>query len=81
MFTTDGILSIIKGRVKAEVSYDDIKVNADSTAIILHQVYTNESINMKELIKLLLKLGTKPFAEIKDKKTPFDLLAGIIIKK
>lgn len=81
LFTTEGIIPLIKGKMQAVVSYDDIVVNADSSAITLHQTYINENIDMSEFVNLLILLGTRPFAEVKDKRTPFDLLAGIIKKQ
>ena len=80
LFTTEGIMPVTKGKMKAVVLYNDVEINADRSALILHQVYNNSKVNMIKLIELIMKLRTKPFAEIKDKKTPFDLLAGIIKK-
>ena len=80
LFTTEGIIQIIKGKMKTVVPYDDTEVSSDKTTLILHQPYSNIQLNMFKLVDLVLKLRTKPFAEIKDKKSPLDLIAGIIKK-
>ncbi len=78
LFTTDGIMQVIKGKMKTVVPYDGIDLNAEKTAIILHQPYNNPHVNMHQLIELIMKLRSKPFAEVKEKKTSFDLIAGLI---
>ena len=78
LFTTEGIMPLIKEKMKKVVQYDDIEVNPDRTVLFLHQPYTNNRLNMFTLIELIMKLRSKPFAEVKDKKNPFDLIAGII---
>ena len=80
LFTTDGIMQVIKGKMKTVVPYDGIDLNAEKTAIILHQPYNNSQVDMHQLIELIMRLRTKPFVEVKDKKTPFDLIAGLIKK-
>ena len=35
---------------------------------------------MHQLLELIMMLRSKPFVEVKDKKTPFDLIAGLIKK-
>jgi hypothetical protein len=35
---------------------------------------------MHQLIELIMRLRTKLFVEVKDKKPPFDLIAGLIKK-
>lgn len=80
LFTTEGIMQVIKGKMKKVIPYDDVDINTDRTALIMHQSYSNTQIDMVKLIDLVMKLRTKPFAEIKDKKNPFDLINSIIKK-
>lgn len=68
LFTTEGVMQIVRGAVKTAVAYDDIALGSDNNSIILHQrTYSNTDVNMENLINLILSLRTKPFAEVKDK--------------
>ena len=80
LFTTEGIMQIVKGKLKKTVAYDDVEVTADMSAIIVQRTYTNPHINMKAMIEMIEKLRTKPFAEIKEKRNPLEMIAGIIRK-
>jgi hypothetical protein len=68
LFTTEGIMPVIKEKVKKAVLYDDVTVSTEKELIILHQPYVNHSVNMQKLIDLILELRTRPFAEVKKAK-------------
>ncbi|MBQ2658687.1 MAG: hypothetical protein IJF87_08985 [Erysipelotrichaceae bacterium] len=76
LFTTDGIMQVIKGKMKDVVLYDDIELNNNKTALVLHQPYINENINMQALITMVGAMRTTPY-EI-NKANPFDVLAKIL---
>ncbi|MEG1061992.1 MAG: hypothetical protein RSE43_10655 [Oscillospiraceae bacterium] len=80
LFTTEGIVQIMKGKMKEIVPYDEIELTADRSAILLHQSYSNPNISIESFIQLILSLRTKPFAEGKEKKNPFDHIMEIIKK-
>lgn len=77
LFTTEGVMQILKGRMKEAVAYDDIMLNADKTAIILHREYQNENVDMAKLIDVVLSLRSIPFAEVAENNNPLDFIAGI----
>jgi len=77
-FTIDGIMQISRGKMKDVVPYDDIEANADWSAINIHQFYSNEAVDMRELILLIEQLRSKPIEAIPDRINPLDLITKII---
>ena len=75
LFTTEGIVQIVKGRVKELVPYDEIALAADNSAIILHQPYANRYVNMDKLIELVSALRGNDVFEVREKKTPLGRIA------
>lgn len=71
MFTTEGIVQVINGRVKKEVPYDSVAFNSNKTELILHRFYSNPHVNMDQLIEIVMKLRSMPFSEVKDKRRGF----------
>ena len=80
LFTTEGIMQIVKGKLRRAVLYEEVEINADKTAIIVQKPFTNPQVNMEAMIEMVEKLRKKPFLEIKEKKNPLELLAGFIKK-
>lgn len=83
LFTTEGIVQIVKGRVKELVPYDEIVLAADNSAIILHQKYANRDVNMDKLIELVSALRGNDAFEVRDKKTALGRIADLttLVKK
>ena len=66
LFTTDGIMPVIKGRARSVVPYDEIEVTSNRKAIKLHLLYINDAINMEALIDALSRLRSRPFEMTKN---------------
>ena len=60
IFTTEGIIPVIKGKVKKIAPYDGVKWNENSSkkelSVDTKNKYGNELINMDELYKLITQL-------------------------
>ena len=63
LFTTDGIMQVIRGRARSVISYDRINVTPDRKALLLHVIYMNDQINMDSLIDTLSALRKTPFGK------------------
>ena len=53
LIKTEGIVQIVKGRVKETVPYEAITLAADKSAIILHQPYASKDVNIDRLVELI----------------------------
>ena len=73
LFTSDGVVQLVKGKLKQDVPYDDILISPDETAIVIHQPYSNSDIDMHQLISALELIRSKPL-EVYKRKNPLDLL-------
>ena len=78
LFTTDGLVQIVKGKMKEIVEYDTIKRLKDDTGLMISQEYENDHINMPELIELIKSLRTDQEAEMPvfEPKNPVDFIFG-----
>ena len=83
LITTEGIVQIVKGRVKETVPYEAITLAADKSAIILHQPYASKDVNIDRLVELISALSGTDIIEIRDKKTTFSKIADLatLVKK
>ena len=73
LFTTEGIIQIIRSKMKENIPYDEIKINNEKNAIILRQPYNNPNINMVALIKVITSLRSKKYMEVKNTKGPLEI--------
>lgn len=73
LFTTEGIIQIVRGKMKVNIPYDEIKINDEKNSIILRQQYNNPNINMCMLIKIITALRSKKYMEVKGMKGAFEL--------
>ena len=76
LFTTDGLVQIVKGKMKEPVSYDDIKLLPEDKGLMINQEYENERIELSLLIELITKLRTNPVMEVYESSNPFSFLFG-----
>ena len=53
LFTTDGIVQIIKDKKKDSVKYNNVKVLPNNAGLMLRQTYKNSRIDIKELIEII----------------------------
>ena len=83
LITTEGIVQIVKGRVKETVPYEAITLAVDKSAIILHQPYASKDVNIDRLVELISALSGTDIIEIRDKKTTFSKIADLatLVKK
>ncbi len=76
LFTTDGIVQIVKGKMKEAVAYDDIKILPEDRGLMIYYEYENERINMTVLKSLVKSLRTNPMMEVYESKNPLDFVFG-----
>ena len=59
LFTTEGIMPIIKGKGKSVVAYSKIKwsTNSKKKELLISGKYANEKLDMDNLYKLIKKLA------------------------
>lgn len=77
LFTTDGLVQIVKGKYKEPVAYDDIQLLPENAGVMLHQSYENQDIQMEELIKAITSLRENPVMEVYESKNPVDFIFGL----
>ena len=73
LLTTEGIIQIVRGKMKENVPYDDIKINIEKNSIVLRQPYCNQNIYMDKLIKVIMTLRSKSYMEVKEKKGAIEI--------
>ena len=76
LFTTDGLVQIVKGKYKEPVPYDDIQVLAENSGLMLHQSYENKDLDMNELIEAIKALRENPVMQVYESKNPMDFIFG-----
>ena len=78
LFTTDGLVQIVKGKMKEAVAYDSIMRLREAVGIMISQEYVNERINMPKMIELIKSLRSDPNAELAvyEPKGPVDFIFG-----
>ena len=83
LFTTDGIVQIIKDKKKDSVKYNNVKVLPNNAGLMLRQTYKNSRIDIKELIEIIKKLRDNPVMEVYDNKVANarDMVFGLFKKK
>lgn len=65
LYTTEGLIQIIKGKMKQTIPYNDIKLNAEKNTIIIRQAYVNPNVDMNKLIKTISVLKGERFMQVK----------------
>lgn len=70
IFTTDGIMQIVRGKMQRPLSYDNVYYNKAEEKVLLVQEYKNPDVDMQVLIQMLEKLGSKAYVT-KEKKRGF----------
>ena len=76
LFTTDGLVQIVKGKMKEPISYDEIKLLPEDKGLMINQEYENERVELALLIELITKLRTNPVMEVYESSNPFSFLFG-----
>ena len=76
LFTTDGLVQIVKGKMKEPVAYDEIKLLPEDKGLMINQEYENERIELSVLIELITKLRTNPVMEVYESSNPISFLFG-----
>ncbi|MBO4787689.1 MAG: hypothetical protein IKX04_08645 [Clostridiales bacterium] len=76
LFTTDGLVQIVKGKMKEPVPYDDIKLLKNNTGLQISSDYENDRINMEAMIELIQSLRTDPVMKVVDDKNPVEAIFG-----
>ena len=76
LFTTDGLVQIVKEKMKEAVAYDDIKLLPEDKGLMINQEYENERIELSLLIELITKLRTNPVMEVYESSNPISFLFG-----
>jgi len=80
LFTTDGLVQIVKGRMKEPVAYDDIKLLENDKGLMISQEYENGNVSMYQLISLIRKLRTNPVIQVHESKNPVDMIFSLFKK-
>ena len=80
IFTTDGIVSVIRDKVKNLTPYDEIKLKGDSillyrNEIILTREYKTISFDVNILYDLICQIRTKFIGNLEDKT---DYISGVV---
>ena len=78
LFTTEGVHIIKKNKFKDLVAYDDVEMSEDRTELYIDSEYTNENINMTELINLFESLTSDGEIKIHEPFNPIGFLTGIL---
>ena len=76
LFTTEGLVQIVKGKMKEAVPYDNIKLLKDNKGLEISSDYVNERVNMEALIELVQKLRSDPVMKMVEDKNPVEALFG-----
>ena len=80
LFTTDGIVQIVKGKYKEPMPYDDIQVLPENAGLMIHQEYDNQEINMQSLLNAVKSLRKDPVMKVYESKNPVDFIFGFFKK-
>lgn len=76
LFTTDGLVQIVKGKMKEARPYDEIKLLKNNTGLQISSDYENDRINMEAMIELIQSLRTDPVMKVVDDKNPVEAIFG-----
>ena len=76
LFTTEGLVQIVKGKMKEPIAYDDIKLLPQDKGLMISQTYENDRIVMANLIELIKNLRTDPVMSVYESKNPVDMIFG-----
>ena len=76
LFTTDGLVQIVKGKMKEPVIYDEIKLLPENKGLMISQEYENDRISMSDLIALVQALRTDPVMKEYESSNPFETIFG-----
>ena len=76
IFTIDGIVQIVKGKMKEALPFDKIQVLSDNTGLMIRKTYKNAGIEMADLIKLIKSLRENEVMEVYEPKAnnPVDMV-------
>ncbi|MBR4513628.1 MAG: hypothetical protein IKO61_01895 [Lachnospiraceae bacterium] len=76
IFTIDGIVQIVKGKMKEALPFDKIQILSDNTGLMIRQTYKNAGIDMADLIELIKSLRENEVMEVYEPKSnnPVDMV-------
>ena len=79
LFTIDGIIQIVKGKMKEPVSYDHVKVLAEEIGLMIYQQYVNANVDIKDIIEMIKTLRENPAMEVHESgpNNPIDFVWSI----
>lgn len=76
LFTTEGLVQIVKGKMKEPRPYDEIKLLKNNAGLQISSDYENDRINMSAMIELIQSLRTDPTMKVVDDKNPVEAIFG-----
>jgi hypothetical protein len=71
LFTTDGLVQIVKGKMKEAMSYEEIKLLKDHSGLMIRSEYKNDRIDMEAMIELIRKLRPDVEMQVVEEKGKF----------
>lgn len=71
LFTTDGLVQIVKGKMKEAMSYEEIKLLKDHSGLMIRSEYKNDRIDMEAMIDLINKLRLDGEMQVVEEKGKF----------
>ena len=77
LFTTDGLIQIVKGKMKEALPYDEIRLLKDDAGLMIRQEYENNRIDMSVMIELIKSLRTDPVMKYVENKDPLGFVFGL----
>lgn len=68
IFTTEGVMQVVRGAMQKPMPYNDIYFNPSDFAVMLNKPYFLQELNMLSLREMFIKLRTKPYVQPKEKR-------------